>query len=180
MIGAYYKLERLPDEIRTANKIKSKARFDCTAYSDNVPGGYEGIQNFVNNKGQIYFYMTPCHSFVNTESKRLAECSLTHGSINLTSIYIEDTDYPHIGYGYPNPKRLISNGSPNPMFPFRNDAYLFLINTDNSIIELFIIPDGRNLVSSYYQILIDGGFDEKVNEMRQQAKPFYQYAGIVL
>jgi hypothetical protein len=178
MIGAYYKLAMLPDEVRTANKIKSKARVDCVAYTDPIPGGYNGLTNFVNYKGQLFFYKTPCRDFISTDRKRLAEWSLTNNNINLSSIYIEDFDFPEIGYGYPNAKRLLSNGSINPQFDFRNDGYLFLINPDYSIIELFVIPDGRNLISAYYQRMIDNGFDDEVKRLRDQAIPFCNYDGL--
>lgn len=178
MIGAYYRLALLPEEVRASNKIRSKARLDCVSFTDLVAGNYQGLTNFVNSKGQLFFYKTPCRDFVNTDSKRMAEWSLTYSSLNFSSIYIEDMDYPEIGYGYPNAKRLLSNGSPNPLFPFRNDGYLFIVNNDYSEIELIIIPDGRNLISSYYHKMIDGGFNDKVKELREQAKPFYRYDGL--
>jgi hypothetical protein len=180
MIGAYYKLVQLPDEVRAANKIRSKARLDCISFSDQVQGGYKGLTIFVNSKGQLFFYKTPCREFVNTESKRLAEWSLTNSSLNLSSIYIEDIEYPEIGYGYPNANRLLNNGSPNPLFPYRNDGYLFMVDQDYSQIELLVIPDGRNLIGSYYQKMIDSGFDEQIMEMRMQARPFYKYESIGL
>ena len=179
MIGAYYKLAILPDEVRAANKIRSKARLDCISFIDMVAGNYKGLTNFVNYKNQLFFYKTSCRDFVNTDSKRLAEWSLTN-ELNFSSIYIDDLDFPKIVYGYPNANRLLSNGNQNPLFEFRNDGYLFLINKDYSEIELLIIPDGRNLISSYYQKLIDGGFDDEVRKLRQQAKIFYQYDGLVL
>ena len=74
----------------------------------------------------------------------------------------------------------MSNGSKNPLFEFRNDGYLFIINKDYTEIELLIIPDGRNLISSYYQIMIDGGFDDEIRELRKQAKGFYKYDGLSL
>ncbi|MBK6362023.1 MAG: hypothetical protein IPF52_00445 [Saprospiraceae bacterium] len=74
----------------------------------------------------------------------------------------------------------MSKGSKNPLFEFRNDGYLFLINQDYSEIELLIISDGRNLISSYYQKLIDGGFDDELKNLRQQAKDFYKYEGLVI
>jgi hypothetical protein len=162
------------------NIHRSKARLDCISFTDNVVGNYQGLTNFVNSKGQLFFYKTACRDFVNTASKRLAEWSLTNSSLNFSSIYIEDMDCPEIGYGYPNAKRLLSNGSPNPLFPFRNDGYLFLPNKEYSEIEIIIIPDGRNLIGSYYQKMIDGGFDDEVRELRKQAKPFYQYNGLAL
>jgi hypothetical protein len=180
MIGAYYKLATLPDDVRAANKIKSKARLDCITFSDSVVDSYKGLTNFVNHKGQLFFYKTSCRDFVNTDSKRLAEWSLTGSGLNFSSIYIDDLDFAEIGYGYPNANRLLANGSPNPLFEFRNDGYLFLTNSDLSEIELLVIPDGRNLISSYYQKMIDGGFDDEIRQLRQQAKPFYQYDGLVL
>jgi hypothetical protein len=180
MIGASYRLVQFPDEIRKANNFSSKARLDCISFTDQMPGGYQGLTIFVNSKGQLFFYKTPCRDFINTDCKRLAEWGLTNNGLNLSSIYIEDMDCPEIGYGYPNAKRLLKNGSPNPLFPYRNDGYLFLMNRDLSEIELFVIPDGRNLISSYYQKMIDGGFDEQIGEMRKQAKPFYRYEGIAL
>lgn len=178
MIAAYYKLAILSDEVRLANKIRSKERLDCVSFSDLV--SYKGLTHFVNHKNQLFFYKTPCRNMVSTDSKRLAEWSLTGNGVNFSSIYIDDFDCPEIGYGYPNPNRLLSNGSVNPLFEFRNDGYLFLINKNYSVVELLIVTDGRNLISSYYQRLIDGGFDEDVRLLRQQAKPFYQYDGIAL
>lgn len=178
MIGAYYKVAILQDEVRAANKIKSKARLDCIFFTDKVTGGYKGLTNFVNHKNQLFFYKTPCRDFINTDSKRLSEWSLTGNGLNFSSIYIDDLDCPEIGYGYPNAKRQLSNGSANPLFDFRNDGYLFLINKDYSEIDILIIPDGRNLISSYYQKLIDGGFDDEIAELRKQAKPFYNYDGL--
>lgn len=183
MIGAYYKLALLPDDVRAINKIKSKARLDCIVFTDKVAGGYKGLTFFVNDKrhkGQLFFYKTPCRDFISTDSKRLAEWSLTGNGLNVSSIYIDDTDFPEIGYGYPNANRLLKDGSQNPLFQYRNDGYLFLINQDYSEIELFVIPDGRNLISSYYQKFIDGGFDDEVNQLRQQAIIFYSYEGLVI
>lgn len=178
MIGSYYKLAIFSDEVRAANKIKSKARLDCISFSDRVAGGYKGLTFFVNQKrfkGQLFFYKTPCRDFVNTDSKRLAEWSLTGNGLNFSSIYIDDLEFPEIGYGYPNAKRLLKDGSQNPLFEYRNDGYLFLMNKDYSEIEILVIPDGRNLISSYYQKLIDGDFDDDIQELRQQAKIFYTY-----
>ncbi|MBK6362022.1 MAG: hypothetical protein IPF52_00440 [Saprospiraceae bacterium] len=55
MIGAYYKLVTLPDEVRATYKIRSKARLDCISFSDMVAGSYKGLTNFVNRKGQMFF-----------------------------------------------------------------------------------------------------------------------------
>lgn len=180
MIGAYYKLATLTEEVRAANKIRSKKRLDCICFTDKVSDGYKGLINFVNSKEQLFFYKTLCRDFVRTDSKRHAQWSLTGGGLNLSCLFIDDLDYQEIGYGYPNAKEHLSNGFKNPLFEFRNDGYLFLINKDYTVIELLIILDGRNLISSYYQIMIDGGFDDEIRELRMQAKGFYNYDGLTL
>lgn len=183
MIAVYYNFVLLSDEVRTANRIKSQARLDCISFADMVAGGYNGLTFFVNQKrfkGQLFFYKTNARDFVSSDSKRLAEWSLTNDGLNFSSIYIEDLDSPEFGYGYPNANRTLKNGQPNPLFPFRNDGYLFIINKDYTQIEVFIIPDGRNLITSYYQKMIDGGFDDEVRELREKASPFYRYDGLVL
>jgi hypothetical protein len=180
MLASYYKLAVLPDKVRANHNIRSKARLDCIAYTNKVVGGYKGLDMFTNPKSLLYFYRTPPKNVFNADSKRLTEWALTNNSLNLSSIFIEDLDFPEIGYGYPNAKRLLSNSDPNPLFPFRNDGYLFLINKDYTEIELFIIPNGRNLISSYYQKMIDGGFDDEIRQLRNEAKPYFNYIGLVL
>lgn len=175
MIKAYFMLEILRDEVKKAHGIRSKARLDCIRFADEVPGGYTGLDNFINNKGQLCFYKTPVKSFANADYRRLAEWSLTNNSLNLSSIYIEDADFPQYGYGYPNANRLLSNGLLNPLFPHRHDAYLFICNPDHTTIELLVIPEGRNLISAYYQRLIDGDLDSEINRMRKQSKPYFNY-----
>jgi hypothetical protein len=39
---------------------------------------------------------------------------------------------------------------------------------------------GTSAHTSYYQKMIDGGFDDEVRQLRQQAKEFYQYDRLVL
>lgn len=172
---AYFKFVNLPKEVKQANNIRSKVRIDCIAYSDEVAGGYKGLEPFYNHKRQLFLYKTPAREFISAESKRVAEWSLTKSSMNLSSLYIEDMDYPEIAYGYPNGKRLLTNGSENPLYPFRNDGYLFIMNKDITELELLVIPENRNLISSYYNLLIDGELDEEIKQLRQNTKPFYDY-----
>lgn len=173
----YYKFERLSDELREANKIRSKTRLDCTAVADNLPDGYQGLKSFVNKKGMLFFHTTEARAFVSADSKRIADYSLTNGSMNLTSIYIEDLEFPQYGYGTPNAKRVLANGKDNLMFPFRLDGYLFIMNADYTRIEMIVVPGGRNLITAYYQKLIDGGLDDDIAALRKAAKPFFDYRG---
>jgi hypothetical protein len=173
MIVGYYKLVALSDEVKALNKIRSKARLECIAST----GNYKGLTNFVNKQGQLFFYKTPCREFIEANSKRVAEWSLTNSSLNFSSIYIEDFDFLEYGYGYPNAKPRLSNGEPNPLYPFKNDGYLFIVNKDYTQIEVLILADGRNLISHYYQHLIDGYFDAEIQRLRLEARPYFEYIG---
>jgi hypothetical protein len=164
----------LSDEIRTANDIKSKHRLDCIQYS----GNYTGLLSFVNSKGQLFFYLTPARGFISSDSKRVADWSLTNNSQNLSSIYIEDLDYPNLGFGYCNANPLLLNGQPNPMFEYRFDGYLFQVCPDYSVIELLVIPGGRNLIRLHYKKLIDGGYDAEIRTLRDEVRQFYSYSGL--
>ncbi|GHA68727.1 hypothetical protein [Pontibacter akesuensis] len=173
MLTAYYRFESLPESLRLQHKIRSKARLDCTAYAN--PKGYTGLMDFINPKGQMYLYKTPAREIVKANSKRLAEWALGNGKLNLSSIYFEDADYPECSYGYPNANRLLSSKEPNPLFPYRNDCYLFLTNADLTLVEVLVVLNGRNLVSGYYQNLIDGGLDKELQHLREQASPLFSY-----
>ncbi|WP_187262632.1 hypothetical protein [Pontibacter beigongshangensis] len=173
MIATYYLFECLPDDIKAKHGIKAKSRLDCTAFAN--PTGYTGLKDFVNNKGQMYLYKLPAREFIKANSKRLSEWALSNGKLNLSSIYFEDTDFPEYGYGYPNANRLLSNREPNPLFPFRNDCYLFIANADLTRVEVLVFINGRNLVTAYYPNLIDGHLDKELQSLRAQAKPFYNY-----
>jgi hypothetical protein len=177
MLAAYYKFEALPDTLKAKHGIRSKARLDCTAFTS--PANYAGLTDFVNHKGQMYLFKIPARGFVKANCKRLAEWALSNGKLNLSSIYFEDTDFPECGYGYPNANRLLGNGSNNPLFPYRNDCYLFLTDQALSIIEVFVIMNGRNLVPAYYQHLIDGNIDKEIDQLREQAKPFFDYGSAI-
>jgi hypothetical protein len=170
MITAFYKLVSLSDELRLKNNIKSDNRLDCVQFS----GEYEGLNSFINKKGMMYFFKIPTKHFVKASDERRADISLNNGKLNLSSLY----NYPkstNYGFGYPNAKRLLSNKGDNPLFDFRNDAYLFINNFYFSEIELLVIKNGRNLIEGYYKQLIDGEYDEVINQFRLTAKPFFNY-----
>ncbi len=174
MIAAYYKFVCLPDDVRTKNGIRSKQRLDCITHA----GEWQGMTNFVNKQGHLSLYKVPKGSYMNGIAKRHSEWSLTNNSLNFSSIYFEDPEYIQFGYGYPNKKELLSNGLMNPLFPYRNDCFLFVTNLDLTEIEVLIFKDARNLVSHYYQYLIDGMFDNELNDLRNGGKPYFKYIGL--
>lgn len=174
MIASYYKLESLSDEVKAQNKIKVGAivpRLDCTK----IAGNYKGLEAFTNNKGQMFFYLTPCREMVETNAKRYAEFCLTGQGLNFGSLY-KFIDYPNFAYSYPNKKPFITTKrEPNPLFSFGNDLYLIIKTPDYKTIEILIFEGGRNLAESYLQRLIDGDFDTEIQKLRDEAKPFFDY-----
>ena len=161
-IAAYYKLEKLSEELRKQHKIRSNKRLDCTQYLDTR----NRLKNFTSSKGQLYFYLTEPRNFVKANSNRIADWALTVAGQNLTSLYLDDLEFPQFYYGYPDKSKRS---------PFANDGYLFVANDDVTTIELFIIANGRNLISAYYQELIDGTFKNEMQQLRNQATAFFNY-----
>ena len=171
---AYYKLQKLTEEVKKNHKIRSKDRLDCTHFNDETVSGYEGLKPFVNRKGQMFFYLTEAGQFVTANSKRVPEWTLTGSGLNLSALFI-DFDNPQFAYGYPNASQKLSNGSENPLYGFRSDAYLFMLSDKMEQVELIVLPDQRNLISSWYQLLMDGEMEEHISRLRQNAKPFFDY-----
>ncbi len=178
----YFKFQELTPEIRTKNKMKpdTKNRLDCvSAYTPNID--LRGLTFFVNNKNQMYLYKTPAREISKADLKRQASWMLTgHAnglSINLSSIFIDVPEYPQYAYGNPPYQKMIGRGKkPNPLFSFRNDLYLFILNSDYTEIELIIIPEQKNLWNQYYIKLIQGEFTDVIKHLRENASAFFDYS----
>jgi hypothetical protein len=171
----YYRLQRLPEAIKAAFKIRATKRLDCTYFTDETESGYKGLEPFLNHKGMLFFFLTEGRQFVTAKAKRVAEWSLTNRSMNLSSLYIEDFENPEYAYGYPNASQKLSNGSENPMYAYRSDGYLFILSDHLEQIELIVLPDQRNMISDWYQLLIDNELEQEIKRLRQNAKPFFDY-----
>lgn len=176
MIAAYYLFEVLPDEVRVQNGIRSKTRLDLTRYTERKQ--YKGLESFKNHKGQIYLNLCPSNELVQAKDKRRAEYCLSDGKKNLSSLYVENLEVPEYAFGYPNGKPKLKNGEPNPLLPYKNDGYLFRINTDYSCIELLILSGERHHISYHYQRLTEGEYEGVIDTMKADAKLFYAYVGI--
>jgi len=144
---------------------------DCKEATIN---GYDGLNCYINLKGHLSLYETTCCDF-DTNYKRTAEYVLGNGELQLSRIYIEDLDFPQYGFGFPDGNELLNNGTSNPMYDFRDDGYLFHVNKDHSIIEVFIVRDGRHLITQYLQQMIDGLLDDEIISLKSYAITFYDY-----
>jgi hypothetical protein len=172
-IDLYVKLEMLSKAIKEQNNLKpSKSRLDATLFN----GEYRDIvKPFENAKGMLFLNLTPQKDFVKAKEERLTEFSLTGKSMNFSGLYFEEIENPYFCYGYPLGKPMLSNGTPNPSFVFRNDLYLFIVNDTYTEVEVLVFRNAKNYASDYLQLLCNGEFDTQIEEQRKKAKPFYNY-----
>ena len=70
---------------------------------------------------------------------------------------------------------MLSNGTSNPLFAFRQDLYLILVKEDFTEFEILVFKNSKGFASDYLQNLINGEFDEELQEMRNEAKEFFRY-----
>ena len=175
-LDAYFLLENLPMEVKKVNGFRSESRLDCTLFA----GVYQGLDMFKNPKGMIYLYPTETSDFIECNGKRMATKALTNGTLNLSSLYVENFEHPTFAYGYPNPNKQTESGKLNPLYEYRHDGYLFKKNADLTRIEVYVIIGGRNLIKEAFSRFLDGDFDLEMEQLRNEAKPFYPYKGSYL
>lgn len=170
-IDSYYKMVMLSNEQKINNKIRAKQRFDCIKYTNE----YLGIKPFMNKKGMFFLNLTEQRQFVTANSKRQTEFSLTGQGLNFTGLYFEHIQNTSFCYGYPLEKPKLKNGKLNPVFEFRKDLYLFIINPFYTEIEILIVKNCKGFASDYLQSLINNEFDDEIDVLRSEAKQFYNY-----
>lgn len=180
IFSTYLKLQQLPDEVKSRNKIKVGAavpRFDITQ----IAGYYRPIENLKNAKGQVFFYLTETRGIINSPDQRRADRFLMgKDSLNFSSVFLLDSTPTDgnslIGYGNPNrAKTFGKKKTPNPFLNFKDDGFLFLIAPNWSTIEVLIIPDGCNTILGNAKALADGVYNEALELIRTTAKTFFQY-----
>lgn len=164
----------LEDEVKQANKIKVGAtvpRYDCISYT----GNKDALKPFITKKGLMYLRLMESKEFVKADRKRMADFALVGtNSLNLTSLYqADEVDGQY--FGYPNGKPFLKDGSPNPMFPFRNDLYLVQTDATFKIIEVLVLPNQKAYALELAQAFAGGDFEDTIDVMRAKAQTFYNY-----
>ena len=105
-------------------------------------------------------------------------------SLNLTGLkdYFVNGDLSGFAYGYPLDKPVYSSKErPNPFFEYREDGFLFVMHQDEeapssearqlpSWFEMIVLQGGKCLISAYCKALMNGGFDDRLAELRKQLK----------
>ena len=179
IFSAYLKLEQLPDEVKSRNKIKLGAkvpRFDLTR----LAGYYKPLESLKNKKGQIILYLNATRGILDSPDQRRADrCLMGKDSLNFSSVYLLDCSTNgggFVGYGNPNRSKTYSKDKkPNPFLEVKNDGFLFLIAPDWQAVEILVIPDGCNTILGNAKAMADGVYNEALATMRATAKTFFQY-----
>ena len=105
-------------------------------------------------------------------------------SLNFTGLkdYFVDGKLSGFAYGYPLADEVYSSKKKgNPFYQYRNDGFLFIVHQYKTaattpdqirptIIELIVLEGAKVLIPSYCKQLTMGGFDEAINQLREQAK----------
>lgn len=174
-IIALYTFELLSEDTRKANKIRSSKRLDCVSYVDLTDSGYRGLDAFRNKSNQMCLTKTDSSFFVKKVPKQLAQWCLVGNGVNLSSVYYYDITNHNMAYGFPSQGKSFGNGKTNPLYEFRNDAYLFIVDDDFTRLEVVVIKDARNILPSCCQMLFDGKLDSVLSKLRSQQIEYYNY-----
>lgn len=181
-ISAYLCLEYLPEQKTITRKgvttPRKWPRFDLVS----MCGYWEALERLKNHKGQIF--LVKVQSEKNEHRKQggttpeyYLQCTPAKSkSINFSGIRFLYTDGKGTVFasGEPSDQPKLKGGVNNPMYDQRYDGFLFLFSQDMGKLEILIIEGGRDVIDAYRKQLSLGGFDEVLNVMRKNAKPFIQ------
>jgi hypothetical protein len=165
MFSCYLKLERRQSIKKDGSESKTP-RYVVTAQA----GYFKPLQSIKNAKGDIVMYYQrneKCNPGSKAETR--LQCK---GSINFSSVYLDNLKIGEmkIGYGEPPQTAKLKGDKKNPFFDNRVDGYLFVVSNDLNMIEILIVPNGRQLIKGYAGMLADGLLNEALNELRKSAK----------
>ncbi len=174
----YLKYQELSADVRLKNNLRpyTKDRLDCvSAYIPEEK--LRGLDHFINPQGQLYLNKAPSRTMSKAAHQRQAAYTLTNKKINITSLFVDFPEYPQYAYGNPpSTERVgIKKDRLNPLFKFRNDLYLFIINSDYTKLEFIIIPSQKNVWNLYYQKLINGELNHAIQLIKANASTFFDY-----
>ena len=143
-------------------------------------GYYPPMDEIVGKDGKISMYLQANERSGGSKKSNAPAMKLqAKNSLNFTGLkdYFVDGRLSGYAYGYPFDKTTYSkDNKPNRYIDFKNDGFLFKIHQDetdkeNPIptkIEMLVIARGKAVIASYCKMLVEGGFDDVLNELRQQ------------
>ena len=164
---------------------------DCTG-SNKTPkyeiveqaGFYPPMEQIKGRNGKISMYLMAKKedAKANTPSMKLQ----AKDSLNFTGLkdYFKDGKLSGFAYGYPLAEATFSSKSkPNPFYEYKDDAFLFIIHQNEEApteaekikpyyIEMVVLEGAKVLAAAYCKQLVMGGFENEIEALRKQAKPY--------
>ncbi len=142
---------------------------------EEVCGYYPPMDTLKGRDGNIYFYLSEkLKDGVNVPSMRLQSCKNGLNFTGLKDYFVDGGKLSGVAYGYPSDKETFGDKKkkPNPFFDYKDDGYLFLIKTEaNNVlpseIELLVLDSAKPMISAYCKMLLMGGFDEVLVNLRK-------------
>ena len=133
-------------------------------------GYFRPMEGLLDRHGEIVMYWSrneKCN--INSKAETRLQCK---NSINFSSVYLQGLKLGdmRICYGEPPRAERLKGDKQNPFYENRADGFLFLIAPDESVIEVLVVPQGRQLIRGYAAKLADGQLNEDLNELRKAAK----------
>ena len=168
--------------------IKYYAKFFYDEKSGKTPkytmekaAGYFPEFNALKGKnGRVNLYLMAKREGQSVDAPAMSLQAVKNG-LNLTGLkdYYIGGEISGIAYGYPPQEATFSaKAKANPLYPSRNDGYLFIFEFGDkkegetikpTSFELIVIDGGKVLISAYAKMLQIGGFDEAIKALRGQA-----------
>lgn len=172
------RFKELSPEVRFKNGLNvfTKNRLDCTDFYSN--GNVRGFDYFQNPKGMLFITKSNPINYVECDSRRIQDYSITKNGFNISSLIQDNPEKPCFSYGYPmkNKNWGKKKDKPNPLFNFRDDLFLFISDSSNNDLDVIIIPNKRNLAHQYYVKLWQGDLNQEIEFLRKNSQPFFNYS----
>ena len=162
-IGYYAFFENVTEPTKKTAKFEKKVSV----------GYYPVMDELMNREGKVWLYLQ--ESLKNGDDKP-SYWLQARNSLNFTGLkeYFINGRYCGYAFGYPYSKETYGkDNKPNPFFKNRKDGFLFKFNIreDGEVgsFELVVMSGAKSLIGSYCKMLVDGGFDEELEELRRLA-----------
>ena len=169
-IKYYAKLEFVPNG-------KETPKYTITEEAGFMPE----MEQLKGRDGKVSMYF--CNKIKDDKSSTPPKFLQAKNSLNFTGLkdYWLDGQMSGYAYGFPDQRETYSSkNKPNPLYPCRNDGFLFVVHYEQaqeepqelikpSAFELIVIEGGRLMIGAYCKQLMMGGFDEALEQLRKQA-----------
>lgn len=144
-------------------------------------GYYPPMDALKGKDGAISFYLMASKDSGSTKDNAPAMKLQGKNSLNFTGLkeYYKDGKLSGFAYGYPLDKETYSkDNKPNPFYEYKADCFLFVIKGGDAstgsqqpvTIELLVLEGAKTLGAAYLSMLVKGGFDEELQQVRNIAK----------